>query len=161
MKGAQCIVLAALVFALATCGGDSPSHPSEAPATSPPNVRVSRPENPRPQEVAIAIDPTNPARLVVGSNLDFFYYSWDTGLTWTEGKLLAPSFGVWGDPSIAYDPDGRVYYAHLSNPPEAEGFFIDRIVVQRSTDGGASFDDGEGVGSVPRRTRTSPGWCPT
>ena len=147
------IVLGALALALATCGGDSPSDPSEAPAPPPPNVRVSRPENPRPEEVAIAIDPTNPARLVVGSNLDFYYYSWDTGLTWTEARLLAPSFGVWGDPSIAYDADGRVYYAHLSNPPEAEGFFIDRIVVQRSTDGGASFDDGEGVGLRPPKNQ--------
>ena len=117
-------------------------------------MRVSRPENPRPEEVAIAIDPTNPARLVIGSNLDFYYYSWDGGLTWTERRLLAPSFGVWGDPSIAFDPDGRVYYAHLSNPPEtAEGFFIDRIVVQRSTDGGASFDDGQGVAFRPPKNQ--------
>ena len=86
---------------------------------------------------------------MVGSNLDFHYYSWDGGLTWTERRLLAPSFGVWGDPSIAFDPEGRVYYAHLSNPPESEGFFIDRIVVQRSTDSGATFDDGVGVAFRP------------
>ena len=145
--------LGLLILTLAACGGDSPSDPSETPSPPPPNVRVSRPENPRPEEVAIAIDPTNPARMVIGSNLDFYYYSWDGGLSWTERRLLAPSFGVWGDPSIAYDPEGRVYYAHLSNPPEAEGFFIDRIVVQRSTDGGANFDDGQGVAFRPPKNQ--------
>jgi len=146
--------LGLLALALGACGGDGPSDPSGTPSPPPPNVRVSSPENARPEEVAIAIDPTNPARLVIGSNLDFYYYSWDGGLPWTERRLLSPSFGVWGDPSIAFDPDGRVYYAHLSNPPEtAEGYFIDRIVVQRSTDGGATFDGGRGVGFRPPRNQ--------
>lgn len=140
-----------LALTLPACGGDDggPSEPSGPPAPVAPNVRVSLPENLRPQEVAIAIDPTNPSRLVAGSNLDFHYYSWDGGLTWTERRLSAPAFGVWGDPSIAFDPAGNVFFAHLSNAPEPDGYFIDRIVVQRSTDSGATFDEGVGIGFRP------------
>lgn len=105
----------------------------------PPDVRVSQPTNTRPAGVAIAIDPTNPARLVVGSNLDWVYYSWDGGRSWEERELHSEAFGVWGDPSAAFDSAGRAYYAHLSNTPDP-GYWLDRIVVQRSTDGGATFE---------------------
>jgi hypothetical protein len=55
--------------------------------------------------------------------------------------------GVWGDPSVIFDAEGNLYYGHLSNPPD--GDFIDRIVVQRSTDGGQTWSDGAGIGLNP------------
>jgi len=145
------LVVVLLAVVLPSCAGDDASLPSPSGPLTPvaPNVRVSRPENPRPEEVALAIDPTNPSRLVAGSNLDYYYYSWDGGLTWTERRLVAPSFGVWGDPSIAYDTAGNVFYAHLSNAPMPDGYFIDRIVVHRSTDSGATFDNGVGIAFRP------------
>jgi hypothetical protein len=127
------------------CGGDSGGAPAGAPTPSPPpNVRVSTPGNLRPEEVAIAIDPTDPSRLLVGSNLDWAYYSWDGGLSWEEREIVSDAFGVWGDPSVAFDSAGRAYFTHLSNTPPP-GYWLDRIVVQRSTDAGASFDDGAGL----------------
>jgi hypothetical protein len=139
-----------LLVALAAvgCGGDE--GPLASAPSPPPNVRVSGETNTRPEEVAIAIDPTNLARIVAGSNLDWVYYSWDGGLSWEERSLRSDAFGVWGDPSLAFDSAGRLYYAHLSNTLDP-GYFLDRIVVQRSTDAGASFDDG--TATVPRPPR--------
>lgn len=138
-----------LLALLVACSGGSGSAPVSSPRPSPPpNVRLSSATNALPNEVAIAIDPTNPMRLAVGSNRDWAYYSWDGGLTWEERQLVSTTHGVWGDPSLAFDADGRLFYAHLSNPAPP-GYRIDRIVVQRSTNAGASFDDGAAMGLRP------------
>jgi hypothetical protein len=148
-------VRVALTLALlGACGGDGGGGSTPAatapPPSPPPNVLISTPGNNLPNEVAVAIDPSNPMRLAVGSNRDWVYYSWDGGASWEERQLVSAAHGVWGDPSVAFDADGRLYYAHLSNPP-APGYRIDRIVVQRSTNAGASFDDGAAVGLRPPR----------
>jgi BNR/Asp-box repeat. len=57
------------------------------------------------------------------------------------------TLGVWGDPCLLYDHRGYLYYGHLSNP--TVGYWIDRVVVQRSTDNGANWSDGAGVGLTP------------
>jgi hypothetical protein len=119
---------------------------AQTPWAQYPNIRVSRPASTRPEEVTIAINPTNPLNLAAGANINFFYYSTDGGFTWTEGRLTS-SFGVWGDPCVAFDPAGNLYYAHLSYP--VFGYWLDRIVVQKSTDGGATWNDGVGVGVNP------------
>ncbi|MGD9345527.1 MAG: sialidase family protein [Candidatus Aminicenantes bacterium] len=110
------------------------------------NVLVSHPGNIRPEEVTICINPKNPLNVVAGSNLDYYYYSTDGGYTWTEGRL-GSTLGVWGDPSVIFDAEGNLYYGHLSDP--VDGDFIDRIVVQRSTDGGRTWSDGAGIGLNP------------
>jgi hypothetical protein len=110
------------------------------------NVLVSHPGNIRPEEVTICINPRNPLNVVAGSNLDYYYYSTDGGYTWTEGRLES-SLGVWGDPSAIFDAEGNLYYGHLSDP--IDGNFIDRIVVQRSIDGGRTWNDGAGIGLNP------------
>jgi hypothetical protein len=109
------------------------------------NIRIDGPQSFSPEEVTIAINPANPDVLAGGANIDHFYYSVDGGLNWGE-KHLSSTLGVWGDPCVLFDSLGNLYYAHLSNP--ITGYWIDRIVVQKSTDNGITWNDGAGVGFV-------------
>lgn len=114
------------------------------------NYRVSHPASKRPNEVTIAVNPVNPLNLAAGANLKFYYYSTDGGKTWTEGELYS-LFGVWGDPCVTFDPEGNLYFAHLSNP--IVGYWIDRIVVQKSTNEGVTWNDGAGIGFLPPKNQ--------
>ncbi len=96
-----------------------------------------------PNEPSICIDPKNPAHLVAGANLNNFYYSSDTGKTWTSG-VLTSTYGVWGDPVISVDTNGHFLFLHLSNP--AAGNWIDRIVCQKSANGGQNWSAGTFTG---------------
>ena len=107
------------------------------------NRKVSSDDAYFPEEVSIAINPKNPLQISAGSNLNYFYSSSTSGKFW-DTKVLTSSLGVWGDPCLVYDVNGNVYYAHLSNP--VDGNWIDRIVVQKSVDGGTTWNDGKGVG---------------
>ena len=97
-----------------------------------------------PEEPAIAIDPANPQNMVSGANISSFYYSGDGGINWAGGQLESIAHGVWGDPCIVVDTLGYFYFFHLANPPT--GSWIDRIVCQRSTDGGQTWNDGSAFG---------------
>lgn len=94
-------------------------------------------------EPSIALDPRNPNRIVAGSNIDNIYYSTDAGRSWTK-KRQNSTFGVYGDPVIICDREGAFYHFHLSNP--SFGSWIDRIVCQKSTDGGKTWNDGSFTG---------------
>ncbi len=108
------------------------------------NIRVDSPGSNQPEEVSIAINPKNPNYLAAGANINHFFRSSNGGQSWTTSYLTS-SFGVWGDPCVVYDEQGYLYYGHLSNPP-FPGYWIDRIVIQRSTDNGATWNDGAGIG---------------
>jgi len=111
------------------------------------NIKVSQTGGSfEPEEVTISINPTNPLNLAAGANIDYYYYSTDGGFTWTEGNLTS-TLGVYGDPCVIFDADGNLYYAHLSDP--FSGYWLDRIVVQKSTNGGMTWNDGAGVGLNP------------
>ncbi|GJQ61777.1 MAG: hypothetical protein SCALA702_08300 [Melioribacteraceae bacterium] len=98
--------------------------------------------------MAIAINPVNPDVIAAGANIDYFFLSTDGGDSWNYQELTS-SLGVWGDPSLVFDTEGNLYFGHLSNP--ISGYWIDRIVVQRSTNNGISWNDGAGVGyTYPR-----------
>lgn len=112
-----------------------------------PNVRISSPSSTNPEEVSIAINPVNPLNLAAGANITYYYYSTNGGLNWTQGNLSS-TYGVWGDPCVIFDHLGNLYYSHLSNPP-SPGYWIDRIVVQKSTNGGATWTAGVGIGHNP------------
>jgi hypothetical protein len=140
-----------LVLSLAALGflpSQSASPPLADDLAISTNVLVSLPGNLRPEEVTIAVNPLDPLNLVAGSNLDFFYYTFDGGHSWTEGQLTSP-LGVWGDPCVIFDTEGNCYYGHLSRPPAETGDFLDRIVVQKSTDGGRTWSGGAGIGLNP------------
>jgi len=102
------------------------------------NVRVSLVG---PWEPSISINPKNIDQLVAGSNVNLFHFSTDGGLTWSSDTLSSQPYGVMGDPCIAADTSGNFYYFHLSNPPGGYGHWIDRIVCQKSTDGGATWSN--------------------
>jgi hypothetical protein len=114
----------------------------------PANIRINSPGE-QAEEVTIAINPTNPMNIVGGANINFYYYSHDGGATWFEGALNS-QYGVWGDPALLFDPYGSIYFGHLSYP-SPPGYWIDRIVVQKSTDGGGTWSDGSAVGFNPQK----------
>lgn len=105
------------------------------------NVRISNFNFPN--EPSISLNPKNPKYLVAGANLNNYYYSSDTGKTWSNGTLSS-TYGVWGDPTIIPDGQGSFYFFHLSNP--SDGNWIDRIVCQKSTNNGQSWSNGTYTG---------------
>jgi hypothetical protein len=106
------------------------------------NVMIS--DQNSPEEISIRINPKNPTQVVAGANLNNVYNSTDGGITWNVGILTESTLGVWGDPIIFTDTAGTFYYSHLSNPPF--GSWIDRIVFQKSPDGGATWSNGTYTG---------------
>lgn len=96
-----------------------------------------------PNEPSIKMNPLNPDIIVAGANIYNCYYSSDGGVNW-DRIALTSSYGVWGDPVIDVDADGNFYFFHLSNPPT--GNWIDRIVCQKSTDNGMTWNNGSYTG---------------
>ncbi len=92
-------------------------------------------------EISVAINPTNPKNIVIGANLKGLWYTNDGGETWISSSISS-KYGVWGDPALEFDAEGNLYYSHLSNAD----FWLDRIVVQKSTDGGITWVEDEGLG---------------
>lgn len=105
----------------------------------------------QPCEPSIAMDPTDPNVVVAGSILDNVYRSSDGGATWTKDQLTSP-LGVFGDPCVVAGPTGDFYFLHLSDP-EGKGWssdaLLDRIVCQRSKNGGKTWSKGGGMGLAP------------
>ncbi len=120
------------------------------------NVQVNNPYDTDPEEVTIAINPANPNMLEAGANITYSYRSTNGGSSWIQGTMNS-SFGVWGDPCIIYDTLGNLFYGHLSNG-SYPGYWIDRIVVQRSTDNGVSWNDGAGIGFNPPNAQQDKEW---
>lgn len=127
-----------------------PAAPAELPREFR-NVRIAEGSNTDPMgpcEPTICVNPKNPKNIVAGAILDRYYWSEDGGLTWQSNKLESTS-GVFGDPVLIADWSGNFYYSHLSDP-EKGGWssprLLDRIVIQKSTNGGKTFDDGSWCG---------------
>lgn len=112
------------------------------------NVMISDLFNPN--ETAIIMDPNQPGFILAAANLNSYFISLDTGLTWAQDQLIS-DLGVWGDPALAIDSQSHLYFFHLSNPYEfyPDGDFIDRIVCQKSENNGASWSNGSFAGLNP------------
>lgn len=121
-----------------------------------PNIRVSQPLSTDPNETSIAINPIDTSNLVSGANIRYYYYSNNGGYTWVQGNLSSP-LGVWGDPCVVFDLNGHCYFGHLSNPSSG-GYWIDRIVVQKSTNKGQSWSSGVGIGYNPPTKNQDKEW---
>lgn len=95
----------------------------------------------------IALHPRNTDIRVAGSAPGNVYYTKDGGMTWTTDKLS--SSGMNGDPVVVAGPKGTFYYFHLSGPaPDGDNATaaFDRIVMQSSQDGGATWSSSESLG---------------
>jgi len=103
----------------------------------------------QPCEPSIAINLKNPDNIVGGAILNKVYYTLDGGKNWKTERLKS-SYGVFGDPCIISDKKGNFYYFHLSDPDQ-QGWMseriLDRIVGQRSKDGGKTWTDGSYMGA--------------
>ncbi|HMS29471.1 MAG TPA: glycosyl hydrolase [Saprospiraceae bacterium] len=117
------------------------------------NVLISNEHNPN--EPSITLDPKNPARMMAASNINNYYISTDTGRTWTA-SILKSSLGVWGDPCLAVDTAGNFYFFHLSNPDT--GNWIDRIICQKTSDHGNTWNDGSFTGLNEEKAQDKQ-WC--
>lgn len=104
------------------------------------NVLISTSNSP--EEVSISINPKNTNQMVAGANLNNSYRSNDGGNTWTVSTITCPAYSVYGDPILLWDTANACYYIHLSNPNPTVtpgGSWVDRIVIQKSTNFGQSY----------------------
>ncbi len=104
-----------------------------------------------PLEPSITINKKNPKNIVAGVVLDRAIYTHDGGATWAETKLESP-FGVYGDPAVISDVKGDIYFFHLADPSKqgrSNDEWLDRIVCQKSTDGGKTWNGGVSIGHNP------------
>jgi hypothetical protein len=104
-----------------------------------------------PLEPSIAINKKNPKNIVAGVVLDRAIYTNDGGATWAETKLESP-YGVYGDPAVISDAKGDFYFFHLADPSKqgrSNDEWLDRIVCQKSTDGGKTWSTGASIGHNP------------
>lgn len=102
-----------------------------------------------PNEPTIAISRQDGSKVVVCANIDYHFASADSGKTWSE-KQLESTHGVYGDPVLHATNNGKIYLTHLSKTPDPakskDYKFIDRMVIQRSDDGGKTFNNGAFTG---------------
>lgn len=111
-----------------------------------------------PAEPSVAVSYKTPETIVVGSAPNNVYYTNNRGLSWMKSRMRSP-YGVFGNPMLLSDFKGTFYYLHLSDPDgknwDSE-IFLDRIVAQKSTDGGATWDAGASIGLNPPKDQRKP-----
>ena len=111
-----------------------------------------------PSEPSIAVSPVNPDIVVAGSILDWVHYSTDGGRSFSHSRLQSP-LGVYGDPVLWADREGRFYYVHLGNPDgggRQSGRWLESLVIHQSTDGGKTWDQGSAIGTNPPKNQDKP-----
>lgn len=129
------------------------------------NILIAKGENGGafgPCEPSIAISPKNPLNIAAGAILNRYYWSEDGGKNWKNGTLVSKASGVYGDPVLLADWQGDFYYAHLSDP-DGRGWgsdkLLDRIAIQKSTDGGKTYNDGSWCGLRHPKDQDKPWLC--
>ncbi len=120
-----------------------------------------------PNEVTIMINPKNPNQMVVGSNIFYFgadtslsgyYFSTNGGLNWTGGILRSNVARPSGDPVILVDTSGNFHFLQNSNYG-VNPHPWDRLLILRSTNGGANWSNGAGIGFDSLTSQDKPWGC--
>lgn len=104
-----------------------------------------------PIDPTIAINFKTPDNVLVAAFPDHLYSTLDGGLTWKKSKSRS-AFGVWDNPVLISDFSGNFFYLHHSDPTGknwASDDILDRIVIKKSKDGGATWDGGTSIGYNP------------
>ena len=94
-------------------------------------------------EPSVAVNKKNPKNIIAAS-MRTAIVSMDGGKTWAENALTS-TLGEAGDPALITDVQGNVFFFHLSSGSQPDGW-LDRMVCQKSTDGGNSWSDGASIG---------------
>lgn len=105
----------------------------------------------QPCEPSVAINLKNTNNIVAAVVLDRIIYTNDAGNTWQEKTVTSP-FGVYGDPALISDTKGNIYYFHLADPSgegRSNDAWLDRMVVNKTSDGGATWSKGVSIGHNP------------
>lgn len=90
-------------------------------------------------EPAIAFSPVNPLEGILAYNVNQVFVTNDAGRTW-ELVVVDPKQGFYGDPVLKWSKKNTVYLAHLAkNKQLSWPQHFDRIVFERSQDGGRTF----------------------
>lgn len=106
-------------------------------------------------EPGIAINQRDSKNIVASIAPARIVYSQDGGLTWTESKLSSPH-GFYGGSVLISDVKGDIYAFHSSDPEGKGDGRLDRIVSQKSTDGGATWGQGESMGRNSSKAQVGP-----
>ena len=164
LKFLQTAILALLCISCASSQKKGATKASDFP-TSFVNVLIDKAgagDGYGPCEPSIVVSPKNPDNMAAGAILDRYYWSNDGGRSWEKGALKSKTSGVYGDPVLIADWQGNFYYSHLSDP-DGKGWssekLLDRIVIQKSTDGGQTYDDGAWCGLRPPKDQDKPWLC--
>ena len=98
-------------------------------------------------EPSVCINKTDTANIIAGSIYDNVHTSFDGGKSW-KTEHLQSRYGVFGDPCLASDKFGNIYYLHLADPDHNRKSkeFLSSIVLQKSTDKGKTWTDGVAIG---------------
>lgn len=111
-----------------------------------------------PLEPSITINHKRPGNIVAGIALNRSVYSLDSGRTWSESILTSP-FGVFGMQSVISDAKGDIYFFHRADPSglgQGNDAWLDRIVCQKSEDGGKVWSKAVSIGNNPPKDQDRP-----
>ncbi len=108
-----------------------------------------------PIEPAVAINYKTPDNILVAAFPDRLYTTVDGGLAWKKSTLQS-TFDIWDNPVVISDFSGNFFYLHHSGPTGMNSErkkVLDRIVINKSKDGGTTWDDGTSIGHNPPKTQ--------
>ncbi|MFZ6001981.1 MAG: sialidase family protein [Bacteroidota bacterium] len=94
---------------------------------------------------SVAVSHKDPANIVVGVGSDRVVYSVDSGKTWSESQLTSGLSGF-GNATIVPDNKGQLLHFSLAGAAgTGNASAVDRILFQRSPDGGKTWVDLESI----------------
>lgn len=106
---------------------------------------------------SVAVNKRDAKNIVVTGTKDIIYITRDEGATWQKSAINSP-FGITGDRALVSDGKGSLYSFHASDPGVAgtENPGISQIICHVSKDGGLTWDEGVGFGSVSGKDQLMP-----